>query len=186
MKYLPTLQLKKMLLQTEVFKAQSEINKANAKFEKEYQIVQAHSALLTDPAADLVREQVVIEKIEITYENIAGIEIPSLQSLVFAKAKPSMITEPIWVGDFTSMIQALKHAYEKLKVAKEKKDLLQKELRIVSTRVNLFEKRMIPETTSIINKIKVFLSDQDLQAVACAKVSKNKILQRKKESINAD
>lgn len=177
-KYLPTLQLKKMLLQAEVFKAQTEINAAKEKYNKQYAIVESHAHLLSDPASDLVIDQVQVENIDVTHENIAGIEVPSLRNVAFKQVETCLVTEPIWMEDLVSMIKVLKKAAERVRIAKEKKRILEEELRTISIRVNLFEKRLIPETTKIIKKIKVFLHDQDLQAVAAAKVSKNKILQR--------
>ncbi len=62
----------------------------------------------------------------------------------------------------------------------EKKRALQKELRDVSIRVNLFEKILIPRSQDNISKIRIFLGDQQLAAVAQAKVAKQKIERRKK------
>lgn len=183
LKYLPTLQLKKMLLQAEVFKAQVEIDTAMANYEKELGIVEGQAILLTDPDADVVRDCVRVDKVEVATENIAGIEVPTLQNVLFHDSEINFITAPVWVEDLVSMIKVLKRAYERVEVAKEKKKILEKELRTISTRVNLFEKRMIPDTTKIIDKIKVFLSDQDMAAVASAKVTKNKLLKKKEAMV---
>ena len=179
LKYLPVLQLKKMLLQMEVFKAQAEIDSAKEKMEKQYAIVKGHSSLLTDPSASEIESRVQIEEVVISRESIAGIDVPTFKDVVFRTIEANLVMEPIWFDDMISMIRVLKKAFQKVKVAQEKKELLAAELRTVSIRVNLFEKRMIPETTAIINRIKIFLSDQALQAVARAKVSKNKLLIKK-------
>jgi V/A-type H+-transporting ATPase subunit D len=63
----------------------------------------------------------------------------------------------------------------RVKIGKEKLAALEKELREVSIRVNLFEKILIPRAVSNIKKIKVFLNDQQLEAVSQAKVAKAKI-----------
>ncbi|EKE08245.1 MAG: V-type ATP synthase, subunit D [uncultured bacterium] len=65
-----------------------------------------------------------------------------------------------------------------MNVAEEKKRSLEKELREVSIRVNLFEKVLIPRAQENIKKIKIFLGDQQLSAVAQAKVAKKKIFLR--------
>ena len=83
----------------------------------------------------------------------------------------------------SNKLQSLLVAQAKIEVVKEKKQILEKELREVSIRVNLFEKILIPRTKSNIKKIKVFLGDQELASVAQAKVAKAKILKRKKETI---
>jgi V/A-type H+-transporting ATPase subunit D len=73
-----------------------------------------------------------------------------------------------------------------ISIAEEKKIALEKELREVSIRVNLFEKILIPRCEENIKKIKIFLGDQLLAAVSQAKVAKTKIeerLQQKREAI---
>ena len=65
--------------------------------------------------------------------------------------------------------------HERIKVAYEQRNALEKELREVSIRVNLFEKILIPRAVDNIRRIKVFLGDQELAAVCRAKVAKNKI-----------
>jgi V/A-type H+-transporting ATPase subunit D len=67
----------------------------------------------------------------------------------------------------------------RIEIAKEKKAALEKELREVSIRVNLFEKVLIPRALKNIKKIKVFLGDQELAAVSQGKVAKRKIEERK-------
>ena len=70
-------------------------------------------------------------------------------------------------------------AWAKIKIAQEKKIALEKELREVSIRVNLFEKILIPRALKNIKKIKIFLGDQQLAAVSQAKVAKRKIEENK-------
>ncbi len=178
-RYLPTLHLKKMLLQVEVYKARTEVKANQEEYEKCLTQTSEHSALLTDPAAQNLPDYLQIKKLVVDSENIAGIELPKFRELVFVSLQTDYITEPVWFEEMVAMLRDLKRAQKQLRVSEEKKLILEKELRTVSIRVNLFEKRIIPETTKIINKIKVFLGDQDLQAVASAKVSKNKILLRK-------
>jgi V/A-type H+/Na+-transporting ATPase subunit D len=76
------------------------------------------------------------------------------------------------------MLRALAEAKARVEIAEEKKRALEEELRQVSIRVNLFEKVLIPRAVENIKKIKVFLGDQQLNAVARAKVAKSKILAR--------
>ena len=71
------------------------------------------------------------------------------------------------------------HFLDQGQIAQEKKNALEKELRQVSIRVNLFEKILIPRALANIKKIKVFLGDQQLAAVSQAKVAKRKIEERK-------
>ena len=118
------------------------------------------------------------------YENIAGAEIPVFESIDFEPADYPLFDTPIWLDKALEMLRSLIVANEKIHVANEKKEVLEKELREVSIRVNLFEKVLIPRSKANIKKIKIFLSDQQLAAVAQAKIAKAKII-KKKESIEA-
>ena len=65
---------------------------------------------------------------------------------------------------------------------KEKQDLLSEELRQTNIKVNLFEKRMIPECRENIRRIKIFLGDQEIAAICNAKIAKDKL--KRKENQN--
>ena len=65
-----------------------------------------------------------------------------------------------------------------MKVLLEKERLLKEELRTTSQRVNLFEKRLIPELKENIRRIKIFLGDQETASTGWAKMAKAKILAR--------
>ena len=178
-KYLPTLQLKKMLLQAEVNKAREELRKLQETYIIEKEEVLTHSHLLNDPAVHEVQSAFEIEEFFTSFENIAGIQVPVLEKLSFKNPKISLVKTPIWIDTIIEIIRKLKHTYEKVLVGVKKKEIMESELRTVSIRVNLFEKRLLPELDNQINKIRIFLGDQELQAVAQAKVSKEKILKRK-------
>ena len=85
---------------------------------------------------------------------------------------------PVWIDSAIIGLRELITVREKIRVAEEKKAALEKELRDVSIRVNLFEKILIPRAQGNIRKIKIFLGDQQLAAVCQAKVAKQKILLR--------
>jgi V/A-type H+-transporting ATPase subunit D len=186
LKYLPTLQLKKMLLQAEVNKAREELRKLEISYKKEKEEMNKHSHLLDDPHIHDLKEGLEIKEVYTTSENIAGIQVPVLEKLSFKDPLVSLIKTPVWVDTTLRLIRKLKHTYQMMLVGLEKKQILENELRVVSIRVNLFEKRMIPELESQINQIRIFLGDQELQAVASAKVSKEKILKRKERKEGFD
>jgi V/A-type H+-transporting ATPase subunit D len=178
-RYLPTLQMKKALLQMQVRKADEEIQQLERTYLKEKSLVEGYAKLLSGESVTDCEESVQIEKIHLQFENIAGIEIPLFHDIQFKDPKSMMISQPLWVDDMINFLRNLRKALEKVKVAKQKREILAREFRTVSIRVNLFEKRLLPNLEKDIMKIKVFLNDQDLQGVAQAKVSKRKTLQRK-------
>jgi len=180
-KYLPTLQLKKAMLQTEVNNAVYEIEELTQTYHEKMKACESFQSLLTDPDAGIIDLAAEVEEVEKRFENIAGAEIPFFEKVIFRSLEYSLFETPLWVDAAMEKIQDLVIAKEKIEVVKEKKQILEKELREVSIRVNLFEKILIPRTQGHIKKIKVFLGDQELASVAQAKVAKGKIEKRKAE-----
>lgn len=177
-KYLPTLQLKKMLLQVEVTQSQHEIQALNTSFKNLEKKISTFSSLFSDKQAfDLFPSVKVLEVVK-KAENIAGVDIPIFEKVVFQESDYFLFDSPVWIDSGISSLKDLIEIKEKRIVGEEKKRALEKELREVSIRVNLFEKILIPRAQKNIKKIKIFLGDQLLAAVCQAKVSKKKILKR--------
>jgi len=177
-KYLPTLQLKKAMLQVEVNQAQAEIEGLRSDFSTAHGNVGRYCSLFTDRHAPDLFSAVNIVEVQTSFENIAGVDIPLFEGVVFETSGYSLFDTPIWFETAIEGVKDLLTAREKIKIAEEKKRLLEKELREVSIRVNLFEKILIPRAQQNIKKIKIFLGDQQLAAVSQAKVAKKKIQMR--------
>lgn len=179
LKYLPTLQLKKALLQLEVSEARNEIQIAFSEYEKEKETSNAFASVLTDPFWIPIPSMVQVAVVKKRYENVAGVEVPYLDDVEFQPFSYSLFDTPAWLDGVLIHLKKLVKGKIRLEVAEEKKEALEKELREVSIRVNLFEKVLIPRAQKNIKKIKVFLGDQLLAAVSRAKVAKMKIEEAK-------
>lgn len=177
-KYLPTLRLKKMLLQMEVNQAEAEIESLMGQFRDKEKEVGEYALLFSDRNAFELFPSVKVVEVEKTYENIAGVDIPIFASVVFQDNLYFLFDTPAWLDSSIAGLKELITIREKIRVAEEKKRLLEKELREVSIRVNLFEKILIPRAVENIKKIRIFLGDQQLAAVCQAKVAKQKFLLR--------
>lgn len=182
-KYLPTLQLKKAMLQFEVNQAAAEIAKKKEEFVAARLTAKSFSPLLLDRTSGDPLEYVKIETVHKHMENVAGAEIPVFDSITFRDPDYFLFDTPVWMDQALELIKELIIAREKLKIAEEQKRALERELREVSIRVNLFEKVLIPRSQENIKKIRIFLGDQQLSSVAQAKVAKMKIKARGKEEI---
>ncbi len=178
-RYLPTLQLKKAMLQVQAAEVRQEILELRRDFEYSKEYAFKFSSLLTENLGIDPLDLAKVESIDKTYENIAGVEIPSFQSITFKPIVYNLFESPMWLDNVINKLQKLATLEAKIKIADEKKNAIEKELREVSIRVNLFEKVMIPNALKNIKVIKVFLGDQQLAAVARAKVAKTKIEERK-------
>jgi len=177
-KYLPTLQLKKAMLQGEVLVAQAEIDRLKEEFSVAEERVLKFSSLFTDRRATEIFTATKIQRVETNQENIAGVDIPIFKKVIFEEASYALFDTPLWFESAIARVEELIIIREKIRIVNEKKRALEKELRDVSIRVNLFEKILIPRALTSIKKIKIFLGDQQLAAVCQSKVAKKKILGR--------
>ena len=178
-KYLPTLQLKKSMLQFEVASVQSEIAALFDEMALVKKRVESFASLLLDKVrVDLVACADVLH-VKKRYENIAGVEIPLFDGIMFRDAEYALFDTPAYTDQAVEILRELVALREKISIAQEKKRALEKELRSVSIRVNLFEKVLIPRSKVNIKKIRIFLGDQQLSAIAQAKVAKKKIEMKK-------
>lgn len=177
-RYLPTLQLKKAMLQFEVLQAAMEIAALSEEQERVKKLVEDFACFLLEKVTVNLEQYAEIAQVKKSYENIAGVEIPTFESIIFKEPQYFLFETPSWTEAATERLRSLVVCKEKVKIAEEKRHALEKELREVSIRVNLFEKVLIPRALENIKKIRIFLSDLQLSAVAQAKVAKRKILQK--------
>ncbi|MDN3504823.1 MAG: V-type ATP synthase subunit D [Rhabdochlamydiaceae bacterium] len=180
-RYLPTLQLKKAMLQLEVGQVQARIVQLTLQFDKLMASAREFSKLFSDSGAKELFEGMQIKEVLSTFENIAGVEIPVYEGVEFNSPSYSLIVAPFWWDSALFSMRELIKKKKEIEFAQKKKAVLEEELRSVSIRVNLFEKILIPRTNRNIKKIKVFLGDQQLSAVATSKVAKQKMMKKAEE-----
>ena len=178
-RYLPTLQLKKQQLQTVIRQIESEIEEYKLAQQKLISSLQGWIAVFGENSSfdslHTLDNLVKIDTIKKGKGNIAGVEIPVFEDLTFKEIPYSLFEYPLWVD---SGIEALKKAsiYDaQVKTLQEQIDLLNKELRTTSQRVNLFEKVKIPEAKENIRRIGIYLGDQQTSAVVRGKIAKKKL-----------
>lgn len=174
-RYLPTLQLKKGLLQQEVFKARAYSSEKSNAFESLRSQLEENRHLFARARGIDFAEEIRIAQVEKGEENIAGIDLPVFQGVTFEPPSYHLFTTTLWTDSLVHLLQKAKAARTELDIAHEREAILTEELREVSIRVNLFEKILIPRTKEEIKQIRVFLSDQELMAVARAKAAQKKV-----------
>jgi V/A-type H+-transporting ATPase subunit D len=180
-KYLPSLQLKKARLQSEVDKATLEVIALKSDFSSSKSAVSNFSSLLLNKIEVDILQFAEISYVKKHYENVAGVEIPIFEDVIFHDLDYFLFDTPIWTDIAIRKVRSLIITREKLAIGQEKKRALEKELRDVSIRVNLFEKILIPRALESIKKIKIFLGDQQLASVAQAKIAKMKMKKKVEE-----
>jgi V/A-type H+-transporting ATPase subunit D len=173
-KFLPILQLKKMQLMLVIRRLEPQVEAQAAALAQAVEASQPWAALLSDPAA-AVGDFLQVERVETGRDNIAGVEVPEFQEVVFAPVEYSLFSTPAWLDLALEALRSIVGLREELKVLREKERLLRAELATTTQRVNLFEKKLIPELKANIRRIKIFLGDEETAAVGRAKLAKAKL-----------
>ena len=175
-RYLPTLLLKKQQLQLEVRQLDAKIEEKEAEYRKLEDGLAKWVKLFSEPV-DFGRF-LQIGEIRQTTGNIAGVNIPVLQDVIFKRTLPDLFETTSWIDDGIRVLEQLTRVQIERKILQEQHRVLADELRTTSQRVNLFEKVKIPECQENIRFIRIFLGDMQTAEVARAKIAKGKSLQK--------
>ncbi len=173
-RYLPTLQLKKQQLQIEILKQYGILEKKNALREQKKAVIMQWSSLLSESAVD-IRPWISPERVVVGSRNIAGVDLPLFERVEFAEAEYDLFVTPLWVDSAVELLRELVSIREEIAIIDKGIEILRRELRITTQRVNLFEKVKIPEAREAIRLIKIYLGDQMANAVGRSKIAKRKI-----------
>ena len=179
-RYLPTLQLKKQQLQMVIRESEAEIAALKEEQRKAVDALSGWIAVYGEnasfPEDKSISNLVVIDRIEKDKGNIAGVEVPVFRALVFRDMEYDLRYYPLWVDKALAALKDIAKYDAFVKTLQERIDLLSKELRTTSQRVNLFEKVKIPEAKENIRVIGIYLQDQQTSAVVRGKISKKKLV----------
>jgi V/A-type H+-transporting ATPase subunit D len=173
-RFLPTLQLKKQQLQIEILRQHSGLNNKKQEEESKIRAAQSWLGLLSDAEVKLgqwVAPQEIVQGIK----NIAGVDLPVFDHVVFGVVDYDLFLTPLWVDAAVEELRKIVSLRQEIRVIEEGIKILKEELRITSQRVNLFEKVKIPEAREAIRLIKIYLGDQMANAVGRSKIAKKKI-----------
>ena len=179
-RYLPTLQLKKQQLQMVIMQTRAELEQKEAERGQmigdldDWVAVFAENSIFDEDKKldNLVQPDTVISK----KENIAGVTVPKFVELTFKDISYDIDDYPLWVDTALIKLREIARLDALVSTLRKQEELLEKELRATSQRVNLFEKVKIPEAKENIRKIGVYLGDQQTAAVVRGKISKKKLV----------
>jgi len=173
-KFLPILLLKKMQLQLVIRQLEPVLEAKRRELEETLANVKPWAKLLSEPSVD-IEDYLQIEEVRTKKDNIAGVEVPEFDRVIYKDFLYSLFATPPWLDTAVAVLRSLVALREELRVLLTKEALLKEELRTTTQRVNLFEKKLIPELRENIRKIKIFLGDEETAAVGRAKLAKGKL-----------
>ena len=173
-RYLPTLQLKKQQLQMKINEARHVYDELVDKVRLKQDRIKEWVGVLADSDIDLAQwvlpMNLILEK-----NNIAGIVVPMVKEIVFEEPEYDLYMTPLWVDKAIVQLRTYFRHVVDVQILAEQIKRLEKELQVTSQRVNLFEKIKIPECQENIRRIRIYLGDQQANAVGISKVAKKKL-----------
>lgn len=172
-RYLPTLQLKKQQLQMVIRQVEQEHDATRRKSNQLRAELDRWIGVFSD-GVDLT-PYAEVATLETSSGNIAGIDIPVFEKIVFVDRHWELTDTPLWTDAGVDALRRLLEFDARLQVLREQLRLLAEELRVTTQRVNLFEKVKIPETKENIRMIRIYLGDQQTAAVVRGKIAKRNL-----------
>jgi V/A-type H+-transporting ATPase subunit D len=177
-RYLPTLQLKKQQLQMEMRQVRDTVNLVERDRQNYAAKVRAWISLFGDDTKATLAELVTVEEWHTSVRNIAGIDTPVFEYVRFAEQTYDLFATPPYYDDALHAVRKMIEYELKTRTLQEQLALIEQELRVVTQRVNLFEKVKIPESKENIRRIQIYLGDQQTNAVGRSKIAKAKCTSR--------
>lgn len=174
-KYLPALELKRQQLMAERKKAEEALADTSRHLADIFQLVEKQLPMLAYQDVS-VENLVYVTDVKLTNENIVGTNVPLVKHVEISQTPYSDLAKPHWVDYLVELLEKMIRLRIELQVRKLRYKELDKATRTTSQRVNLFSKVLIPRTQKSIQKIQIYMSDQDRAGVLNAKLSKGKVI----------
>ncbi|MBQ9336812.1 MAG: V-type ATP synthase subunit D [Lentisphaeria bacterium] len=175
-RFLPTLQLKKQQLQMEMRACLDRIAR-NEQREEQSKRQLASWLPLFGVEADALRaaDLVKVDHVKTGVLNIAGVEVPKFDRVVFMAVSYDLYSEALWIDDAVAALQRILELRAERDIIRLQYKLIGDELRVTTQRVNLFEKVKIPQCKENIRRIGIYLGDMDTSGVVRSKIAKRKL-----------
>lgn len=172
-RFLPMLQLKKQQLQSEIAGISAKADEVGAKERAVRAALDRWVGLLATDEA-LLSGLVKVKEVRTGMANIAGVAIPTFESIETDVKDIDPWATPAWVDDAIKTTTEVLSLQCERAVFEEQRRLVTLELQTTSQRVNLFEKVKIPQCKEAIRVIKIALGDEQTAAVTRGKIAKGR------------
>lgn len=180
---LPSLDMKRQQLTVE-------LRKSERLMRKQEDELQVHFKRSTEQLPMMALEEITledllrVEEITVGEENLVGVRVPVLEAIRFDVRSYSMLSKPHWVDEAVDRLREAVELKAQVRVARLRVKRLEKAVRRITQRVNLFEKILIPRTEEDIRKIQIYLGEAERAAVIRSKMMKA-LRQRKAQEIDS-
>lgn len=170
---LPSLDLKRRQLMIRFERTKKDLNNQKNKLKQHIQTTGQELPMLANSKVD-VSDMVEHYKVQTEEKNVLGVKLPKLENISYQIRDYSMLAKPHWVDFYVErLVQALEIRTQ-ITILLEQVRRLDKAVRVITQRVNLFDKILIPTRKKNIHKIRVYLGDMERAAIIQAKIAKSR------------
>ncbi|TYC79780.1 V-type ATP synthase subunit D [Stappia sp. BW2] len=184
-RFLPSLELKRLQIMAERAKARETAVRLEAEYEERFNGLARSLPMLANQHVPL-EGLVVLKQVVVGEQNLSGTRLPVLEDIEVETEPYSRLARPHWVDPYVDGMRELLRLSKERDIARERIARLIEAEAVISRRVNLFEKVLIPQAERNIKKIRMALADAERDAVVRAKISKRKTAARAAEPSVAD
>ena len=172
-RFLPMLQLKKQQLQSEIAGIVAKAEEVTARERAVREDLNRWVGLVATDA-ELLGGLVKVKEVRTGSANIAGVGIPTFDSIVTDVKEVDLWATPAWIDSAVEATTRILSLQCERAIYEEQRRLVTAELHQTSQRVNLFEKVKIPQCREAIRVIKIALGDEQTAAVTRGKIAKSR------------
>ncbi|MEP1932452.1 MAG: V-type ATP synthase subunit D [Roseibium sp.] len=176
-RFLPSLELKRLQIMAERAKAKEISLRLKREYEQRFDDIAASLPMLANQHVP-VEGLVTLKNVVRGEQNLSGTRLPTLEEVEIETKDYALLARPHWVDPTVAGLQELLRLNLESQVAEERIKTLIAAEAVISRRVNLFEKVLIPRAQRNIKKIRMALADGERDAVVRAKISKRKTAAR--------
>ena len=179
-RFLPSLELKRQQIVMERAKAKRDAERLRKETHARWSRAASELPMVANDEVSL-ENLLRIDEVRIETQNLSGTKLPVLQGVTFADAAYSRLAKPHWVDPALAALRELTELSVAQDVAKQRLERLLEAEAVITRRVNLFEKVLIPRAEKTIRLVRMALADAEREAVIRAKLSKRKTAARAAE-----
>jgi len=170
-RFLPALEARKQQLIMQLAMIRTNIRTQRERMEIMLDEIRSWASLYWD-IQHVLRFYIAIREIRWVSRNIAGLKIREFTEVIFEDPGYSLFRTPYSFDEVLKRTREVISLRERIKILEEQEAVLLDGFRKTSQRINLYEKRLIPQCKESIRRISVYLQDQQAAAVGVAKVAK--------------
>ncbi len=172
-RFLPSLDLKRQQIMAERMKAARRLAATRREIDACRKEAGEKIPMLANRDIDLTN-LAKISDVTLDVENVVGTRLPRLKEVQVEVRDYALMGKPVWVDAAAEMLRRMLELRVRVQVEERRLAMLEQALKIVTQRVNLFDKVLIPRARQNIKRIRIYLSDMDSAGVVRSKIAKRK------------